>query len=225
MHHLGGIFLKNIRLRGYLKHFNDSYTGDSISKALSKKAYLEIHLFWVIIERANQLGTHQFKEEIDYFCRVLFIRPTKFRRVSAAFPQYFRSISLKINGNFCEIFIDNYAKYQEKRGGKRDTKSESNRATLKIIDKRLKILYLKKELKNVENFVAIDVANNLNNHYVATCQSLGSNSPNEDWEFYNDWKKIIGVDYQTIKLGSFPRVEMRDKILNLINSWGLNEKG
>lgn len=128
------------RQRGYFKHFNDAYQGETLGNIMRKKEYFKGHLFWAIIERANQLNTAEFTESLDYFCRVLSVNLPKLSRELTDFPEFFKSFSVEILEKNVRICIGNYAEYQESRGGKREAKPKQNgfkNDTIK--DKRLKI--------------------------------------------------------------------------------------
>lgn len=126
--------------RGYLKHSNDAMQGHSLSCALADKKYFLICLFWAILERANQLDTQgQYVEELRYFERVLRVKRTKIERSMNVLRSYFESLTIVIQSDNVQISIDNYAKYQENRGGKRVAKEVSNGPTYKIKDIKGKI--------------------------------------------------------------------------------------
>lgn len=127
-----------VRRRGYFKHFNDAYSGNSINKAMKEKRYFEVNLFWALLGRANQLGAAEFTEEIAYFCRLLHVTPAKLCRVLPEFLQTFESFSIEIQQKNVRISISNYTKYQESRGQKTN-KNAAKKEPIKIKDKRLKI--------------------------------------------------------------------------------------
>ncbi len=126
--------------RGYFKHFNDAYQGTSISNALADRKYFIIHVFWVILGRANQLDTDTFTEKLSYFQQVLRVTRTKVVRDLTETQTYFDCISIEFQSDSVQITVLNYTEYQENRGGKRGQTPRKNVfKNAPIKDKRLKI--------------------------------------------------------------------------------------
>lgn len=183
------------RRRGYFKHFNDASQGQTLQRFFTARAYREACLFWAIIERANQLNASEFTERIDYFTRILNLRPSTFERVSTTMCSLSDNLVVEIHGNFAQISLPNYAKYQDLRANN----AQQIRSPLKIKDKRLNILYR-------------DNANKINNRFLDLCMSLGKDSSAEEWRFYNQWRNVLKIDRAAVQRNQFDRTAMRDKI-------------
>jgi hypothetical protein len=135
------------RQRGYFKHFNDASQGATIAGLFYARRYFEVCLFWVILERCNQLNSAMFTTHINYFVRVLNAGRAKIIRGLTHLSTNGDEISIAFGSDSIEVFVANYAKYQETRGRKAMKKAQEQLAInlpikdtrLKIEDKRLKI--------------------------------------------------------------------------------------
>jgi len=124
------------RRRGYFKHFNDAYSGASISEAMADREYFCVHLFWAIVGRANQKGSGEFTEKLSYFTRLLRITRPKLERELSKVCSYFDDLVVTICGKDASIFLANYAEYQDLRSTNNPRKCHDPNP---IKDKRLKI--------------------------------------------------------------------------------------
>lgn len=128
------------RRRGYFKHFNDSYLGETLGNLMHEKNYFLPNLYWVVLERCNQKDSGELVERYSYFERILNVSRAKLRRSLTELQMKFDRISIELRSDSVWISVLNYAEYQESRGQK-TSKSDVKKGTktVPIKDNRLKI--------------------------------------------------------------------------------------
>lgn len=122
--------------RGYLKHFNDATTGDTIRQCLLKKEPYAVVLFWLILETCNKKNSHEGAIEIDLLSSIMCVRTDKLLSIISRSSRLLPDLSLNLLGSKLHFSASNYAEYQDSRSTNNARIADQS---LPIKDNRLKI--------------------------------------------------------------------------------------
>lgn len=128
------------RRRGYFKHFNDAYQGETLSNLMHQKMLLEAHFFWEIIAQANAQNTDSPTIRLQHFRKTFSTTLPKVLRTLSNLLEVCSNLSATKFDDCWQFQVSNYLKYQETRGRKKiKDGDEVGAKNAPIKDTRLKI--------------------------------------------------------------------------------------